>query len=79
MLPEMVKDYAAVSRFRLLQTTWLIYKVALLQVSPNHRQAINLKEAVDDRLVKDGLIGVGIMGGGVMLAGIVAAVLSSRR
>lgn len=49
------------------------------QVSPNHRQAVNLKEAVDDRLVKDGLIGVGIVGTGVMIAGVVAAVLSSRR
>lgn len=50
-----------------------------MQVSPNHRQAVNLKEAVDDRLVRDGLIGVGIVGTGVMLAGVVAALLTSRR
>ncbi len=51
----------------------------LLQVSPNHRQAISLKEAVDDRLVRDGLIGVGIGSVAVILAGVVAAALSSRR
>lgn len=51
-----------------------------LQVSPNHRQALSLKEAVDDRLVRDGLIGVGIASTvGVVIAGVLAAVLSNRR
>ena len=55
-------------------------KFLLPQVSPNHRQALSLKEAVDDRLVRDGLIGVGIAGTvGVVLAGVLAAVLSNRR
>lgn len=50
-----------------------------MQVSPNHRQALQIKEMVDEKLVRDGLIGVGVLSTGALIASIAVAVLSSGR
>jgi fission 1 protein len=50
-----------------------------LLVSPNHRQALQIKEMVDEKLVRDGLIGVGVLSTGALIASIAVAVLSSGR
>lgn len=52
----------------------------LLKISPNCRQAISLRDVVDDKIAKDGLIGVGLVGAaGVVLSGIVVALAAGLR
>lgn len=52
----------------------------LLKISPNCRQAISLRDVVDDKIAKDGLIGVGLVGAaGVVLSGIVVALATGLR
>lgn len=55
-----------------------------MQVSPESRQANDLKKLVDDKIIKEGLIGLGVVGGvlgGVLgiTAVIVGGLLAGRR
>lgn len=45
-----------------------------MQVSPDSHQAHQLKQAVEDQIIKEGLVGVGIVGG---LLGVGAVILSA--
>jgi len=45
------------------------YTVVLLKLEPSNRQALKLKELLDEQITKDGLVGIGIVGG----LGVVAA------
>ena len=50
-----------------------------LQVAPSSHQALQLKSAVDDAIVKEGLIGVGVGTGLVTVAAVAIGLLMSSR
>lgn len=53
---------------------------AILQIQPESRQVVTLKEAAEEALIREGMIGVGILGGVVGVVGVVAGLaLASRR
>ncbi|PKA52439.1 hypothetical protein AXF42_Ash020400 [Apostasia shenzhenica] len=51
-----------------------------LEISPDWRQALNLKKVVEDRIARDGVIGIGIAATalGLVIGGIAAAVARRR-
>ncbi|XP_031113309.1 mitochondrial fission 1 protein A-like [Ipomoea triloba] len=50
-----------------------------LEIAPDWRQALTLKEAVEEKITKDGVIGIGIAATAVgLLAGGIAAALTRR-
>ena len=48
-------------------------------MSPESRQAHDLKQAVDDEIVKEGLIGVGVVGGVLGIAAVIVGGLLAAR
>ncbi|KAK1402836.1 Mitochondrial fission 1 protein [Heracleum sosnowskyi] len=51
-----------------------------LEIQPDWRQALNLKQAVEDRITKDGAIGIGIAAtAAAVLVGGLAAALARRK
>lgn len=51
----------------------------LLKVSPDSHQAHQLKQAVEDQIIKEGLVGVGIVGGLLGVGAVILSAAFSRR
>jgi hypothetical protein len=49
------------------------------QVSPDSHQAHQLKQAVEDQIIKEGLVGVGIVGGLLGVGAVILSAAFSRR
>lgn len=54
-------------------------EVCSVQVAPNNRQAQQLKELVDEKVMREGMIGLGIIGAGAAAAAVIAAAVIGRR
>lgn len=51
-----------------------------LEIAPDWRQALTLKQAIEDRITKDGVIGVGIAATAIgLLAGGIAATFARKK
>lgn len=51
----------------------------LLKLAPNCRQAISLKDIVEDKITKDGVIGISIVSGIAVVGGLLAAAFAGTR